>query len=308
VNSGLGVAIIGCGGAGGKIVGHYLATPLCKRVVVQDIAADRARACADRHPGAAWTTDFTAVLSDPLIHVVDVSTPNHLHAEQTTAALAAGKHVLVQKPMAPSVAQCAAMVNAAQRSQRLLGVYMSALEDPVCHDMHSLIRQGCLGRVCSVRYRLAHLNRFSKKTDRENWRASVEKTGGGSFMQLGIHGLHLLQWLLDADVCAVRAFSDNIANEKEVGGDDITHAVVQFGNQALGSIETSYCGEGHSLEIYGTHGHLLRSRGTIDFKLHIPYSGVMLKLDGTGVITDPTHGASRHCNRATVSTPASYNA
>jgi UDP-N-acetyl-2-amino-2-deoxyglucuronate dehydrogenase len=281
----LGVAVIGCGGVGGRAVGHYLAAPECSRVVAHDISEDRARRCAKKHRGAEWSTDFAAVLADPSVNVLDISTPNYLHAEQAVAALRAGKHVLVQKPMAVDVDQCEAMVAAADETRRTLGVYMSGLEEPLFRDIRALVHGGYLGRVCSARFRAAHLGRFRFRNDRENWRASLARTGGGSLIQLGIHGVNLLQWLLASEVRAVAAFSAKLVRGSEVGGDDLTHAVLEFGNGAQGTVDTSYCTEGCAVELYGTGGHVVKYDEMLRVKLDRPFAGEVLRC-GPGCDTE----------------------
>ena len=111
------VALFGCGWIQDF---HARAVVACGHevTVVANHREETARAFAERHGIERVTTDWEAVAADPSIDAVVIGTPNALHAPQAIAALSAGKHVLVEKPMATSVAECDAMIAAARRVRR----------------------------------------------------------------------------------------------------------------------------------------------------------------------------------------------
>jgi len=273
------VAIVGVGGEARLYAQDYFLTDLAGVTIVHDIDPVKAESCARKFGVPHWTTNFEEVLTGD-VDIVDVSTPNHLHASQSIAALEAGKHVLVQKPMAPTIEDCEAMVTAARRVNRKLGVYMSALNDPLNHEIKQMIRNGFFGAISSVRTRSAHRGGLFMKPKEQHWRGSLEKTGGGSFIQLAVHGLNLMQWLLGSDIVHVAAFSKNLMCQGRLEGDDVTNAVGEFANGVHATIESSYCADGGALEIYGSKGYLIRQSDEIILKSTQQFSGELLAYPG----------------------------
>ncbi len=269
------VGVVGCGGEAMLYLQDYSLTGIAEVTIVQDIDAAKAEVCARRFNIPRWTTDLQEVLGSN-VDVVDVSTPNYLHVSQTIAALEAGKHVLVQKPMAPTIDECEAMIAAARSVNRKLGVYMSALNDPLHHDIKRMVQSGFFGRISSVRTRSAHRGGMFMRPKEQHWRGSLEKTGGGSFIQLAVHGIDLIQWLLESELVRVAAFSKNLMCQDRLEGDDVTSAVGEFANGAQATMESSYCADGGALEIYGSEGYLLRHGDEITLRSTQQFSGELL--------------------------------
>ena len=183
------------------------------------------------------STQFSDVLGDDVDAVV-ISTPNHLHAGHAIAAFEAGKHVLLQKPMARTAAECDAILDAQRRSGCVLGVYMNLLDHPLFRDIRRLISDGKLGRVALFSAKLAHRGGLNWGGADRNWRASRASTGGGSFIQLSVHYQHLMRWLLGNDVIAVQAMATNFARP-HLEGDDVMLAQYRLSGGAFGDIQTS---------------------------------------------------------------------
>lgn len=273
------IGVLGCGGEAMLYLQDYFLTDIAEVTIVQDIDAAKAEKCARRFNIPRWVADLQEVLASDL-DVIDVSTPNHLHASQTIAALEAGKHVLVQKPMAPTIDECEAMIAAARSANRTLGVYMSALNDPLHHDIKRMVHNGFFGRISSVRTRSAHRGGLFMRPKGQHWRGSMEKTGGGSFIQLAVHGIDLIQWLLESELVRVAAFSKNLMCQDRLEGDDVTSAVGEFANGAEATMESSYCADGGALEIYGSEGYLLRYGDEITIRSTQQFSGELLACPG----------------------------
>jgi predicted dehydrogenase len=234
---------------------NYVNAPESEVVIVHDIDAARAKQVAEKFGVPRWTTEYADVLASDA-DMVDVSTPNHLHAEQSIAAFEAGKHVLCQKPMGRTVAECKRMIEAARRTGRTLGVIMSMLDNPAVPDLRRAIAEGYLGKIASARFRIAHQEPL-RRTDKSHWRSKRADVGGGSFIQLAIHQLNLALWLLDQNVESVIAYSDNLYCKLSIEGDDVTAAVARLDNGALMTMESGYSTTGNALEIYGTEGQIL---------------------------------------------------
>nr|CAA9238322.1 hypothetical protein AVDCRST_MAG63-1310 [uncultured Armatimonadetes bacterium] len=249
-----GIALIGCGGMAAHYRDSYTSIPGTAYRLVVDADAALARSVAKQLAVPRSSADWRDALA-PDIRIADISTPNHLHAEQATALLAAGKHVLLQKPMAPTVPECTQIVEAARASRVTAGVYMSDLEDPLVWDLREMVRGGHLGAISSVRGRYAHRGGLRAQPAVTNWRGSAEKTGGGSFIQLSLHHTNLLSWILGERIASVMAYSANRMCPN-IGGDDTTAAVCEFAGGAPGVFESAWNADGTLLEIFGSEGRV----------------------------------------------------
>ena len=152
--------------------------------------AGRARDFADRHGVARWSSDAQAVIGDPEVTAVYVATPTATHAQYAIAAAQAGKHVLVEKPMAMSAAEGRRMVEAADAAGVRLWVayYRRAL--PRFVKIRQLLEAGVIGRPLSVH------TTWRKPTDFTGWRWDPERNRGGEFYETACHTLDVLDLLL----------------------------------------------------------------------------------------------------------------
>ena len=107
---------------------------------------ESAAAAASAHPDARIVRDWRALVADPALDVIDIVAPNHLHAEMALAALAAGKHVLLEKPMATSAADCRRIVAAVERTGGLLSVGFELRLSTQWGRIKQLIDAGRIGR------------------------------------------------------------------------------------------------------------------------------------------------------------------
>lgn len=244
------IALVGCGGMAARYRSKYTQIPgACLKLLV-DANPEVAREASAELGVESWSTRFEDALK-PEIHIVDISTPNFLHASQAIAALEAGKSVLLQKPIAPTIEEGEKIVDTARRTGRQLGIYMSMHENPIYYDIKRILDNGLIGKVANVYCRGAH--RGGLKMASTSWRNSLEKTGGGAFIQLTIHQFNMVQWLINSRITRVAAFSKNRLCPN-VGGDDITNAACEFENGILGTLEASYCSSPNIVAIYGTKG------------------------------------------------------
>jgi predicted dehydrogenase len=298
-NSELGIALIGAGGMAKSYRANYTAIPGTRYRLIVDVNAELARDAASQLGAERSSSDWKEALADD-IQIVDISTPNHLHTEQSTALLAAGKHVILQKPMAPTVAECQAIVKAAEASGRTAGVYMSDLEDPVAWDLRDLIQGGYLGRISSVRARYAHRGGLNAPPNPNNWRGSAEKTGGGSFMQLSIHHTNLLSWMLNDTISSVMGYAKNLMCPN-IGGDDTTVSVAEFEKSGVLAIfDSAWNSDGSTVEIYGSEGHarMLGGQGAaVEARLNRPFKGRILEVNEVNktVVIPASEGARDQC-------------
>jgi predicted dehydrogenase len=247
-----------------------------------DVNEDEARQAAGELGAVRASTRFEDALLDDVDAVV-ISTPNHLHATHAIAAFSAGKHVLLQKPMARTAAECDAILAAQHRSGRTLGVYMNLLDHPLFRDIRRMVKEGKLGEVALFSARLAHRGGLGWGGVGRNWRASRSETGGGSFIQLGVHYQHLMRWLLDQDVVSVHAMATNFACH-QLEGDDLMLAQYRLSKGSLGEIQTSWCCLEEHVSLLGTKGSIhYRDNRVVEYTAETgAFDGEFLHVKGDG--------------------------
>ncbi len=195
------VALFGCGwiqdfhARGVRACGHEV-------VAVANHREESARAFAERHDIPRVTTDWEALARDPEVDAAVVATPNALHAPQSIALLEAGKHVLVEKPMATSVAECDAMIEAAARGGASLMVAHCWRFHPDVQAMRARIVTGELGEVVKTRGYGVHAG-----WGPSGWFTQKALAGGGALPDMGVHAIDTVRYLLGdpapGRVCAV---------------------------------------------------------------------------------------------------------
>lgn len=296
--AGLGVALVGANGMARRYHDNYGALPGVNYRLVVDVDAAAIQEVASLVGAERASTDWRDALADD-IAIVDISTPNHLHAHQAVAFLRAGKHVILQKPMAPTLAECREIVRAAQQSGTQAAVYMSDLEDAVVWDMRDLVSGGYLGAISTVRGRYAHRGGLNAKPTPTNWRGSAEKTGGGAFMQLSIHHTNLMSWILGGDAIeSVMAYSANRLSPN-IGGDDQTVAVCQFASGIQGVFESAWNAPNNAVEIFGTGGMVRMAGGqggAVEIQINKPFAGRVINVTEAGTVSHigPSGGGGKH--------------
>lgn len=254
-------SFVGCGGIADRYIGIYRDLPWVRVLSCIDTDLPRAqKAClqfeAVGKPKPLATTEYSFAL-DPDVDVVVINTPNHVHREQAIAALKAGKHVLLQKPVASTLEDARAIADAAEEAEKSSGLYMSYFDQPLMHDLGEMQRKGWFGETVHFYAKLMHTDGMLWSDERlhgkKTWRGSVKKTGGGCFIQLAVHYIHLFRWIMGADPVRVSGFT---ANMKCPGleGEDLASVVMQFESGATASIDTAWCATGEQFSVHGTRG------------------------------------------------------
>lgn len=193
------------------------------------------------------------LLADPAVDVVCICTPSGRHAAQAIAAAQAGKHVLVEKPMALSLADADAMIAACDQAGVKLGVTLQRRAEPLFQRIYNAIQARDLGDltlgVITIPY-----HRPQTYYDQADWRGTWALDGGGVLMNQGIHLVDLLVWYM-GDPVNVQARADTLHRDIKV--EDTLAATLRFANGALATITattTAAPGFPHRVEIYGTDG------------------------------------------------------
>ena len=275
------VGMWGVGAVALKYAKLYAGYPRSRLIAVYDVSGEAAAGVA-REYGARVAPTEAALLAEDIDTVV-ISTPNFLHARQTAAALAAGKHVMLQKPMTLTAAEAADLVALAQRSAPArLAVYMNSLDNQVFHDVKAMIAAGTLGRIGGINAKLANGTASRWKGTGEVWRQSKAAVGGGSFAMLAYHYINLCQWLLGEPIISVLARGKNLMSE-HIEGDDIMACIAEFRSGALGVLESAWCVTGEQFSIHGSAGSLAYiDNSHISMKASAPFEGEAIRYTTPG--------------------------
>ena len=157
-------------------------------------------------------TDYHELLADPNVDAVEVITPHHLHAEMGIAALETGKHVSMQKPMAVNVAECDALISAAERSGKLFRVFENFRYYPPLVKAKELLDSGVIGEPLSIRIKVVQGSMgegWKMPYRRMVWKFDPARSGGGRVIfDYGYHLFSIAMWLL-GDVEKVYAWITN---------------------------------------------------------------------------------------------------
>ena len=184
------VAIVGCGRIGQRRARALGADIL---VVCADVVRERADALAETSPGARSVASWREAVEQRDVNVVVVATPHHLLAQVTLAAVAAGKHVLVEKPGARSAAELGPVINAARSMGVLVRVGFNHRYHPGARKARELVDAGGVGELLYVRGRYGHGGRLGYEKE---WRADPAVSGGGELVDQGVHLIDLARWFL----------------------------------------------------------------------------------------------------------------
>ena len=228
------VAVIGCGVISELHLRCYAHNPAAKVVAVCDLLPERARAAAERAPGARWTTRAAEVFADPEVDAVSICTDHASHAALACAALAAGKHVLCEKSLARTAADLRRMLAAAAARPELVaaGVFQHRFE-PLPRVLRDLVAEGAFGRLLTASGSL-HCFRGDDYFRKDAWRGTLRGEGGSALINQSIHYFDLLLWIAGgAD--AARAFSANLGHEGVIETEDTISVALRLRNGAVGS-------------------------------------------------------------------------
>jgi predicted dehydrogenase len=231
------VAIIGTGGiSDSHIMGYLEFQDKCEIVALCDIYPEKAVQKAERFGLKAKVyNDHRALLNDGNFDLASICTPPYVHSEITINVLNAGKHVIVEKPMAPSLKECDAMLAAAQSSGKLFSVIAQNRFKTPNWNLKKMVDTGVIGKILH-----GQIDSFWWRGNNYYdlwWRGTWEKEGGGCTLNHAVHQVDLFQWMVGVPT-EVQAFFANIAHDNsEV--EDFSTTVLQYANGAIGQINAS---------------------------------------------------------------------
>lgn len=259
------IGVIACGAIGQRRhIPEAAANPDIDLVALCDINEARVKECCKRWGGKPYT-DFRKLLKHPGLDAVVVAGPNYLHAPHTLAALAAGKHVLVEKPMATTRQDARAMIAAAAKARKFLMVGQNQRLMPPHVKAKKLLDAGVIGKVLSFRTAFQHKGPEGWSLDGiGSWFFKKDQAVMGVTGDLGVHKIDLMRYLLGQEVATVSAKLATLDKRTPDGKspialDDNAYLTVTTDQGVLGSILIGWTNYGAGLEenytyVYGTGG------------------------------------------------------
>jgi UDP-N-acetyl-2-amino-2-deoxyglucuronate dehydrogenase len=253
-------AFVGCG-AIAQVHWRGIRThvPRLKVTATVDIDPSRASAMAEMTGGRAFTSLEDALDSGDF-EAVDIMLPPHLHEEAAILAFRAGKHVVLEKPMATTLDSCERILAAARKAGTVFMIAEQAQYWPDAVKVQQLIHEGAIGEIITARAM------FSEKVEKQwgdrPWRYSAEITGGGICFDGGLHRIRPLRmWLGEVDeVIATLGYPF-----EQMEGESLAHALFRFKSGTIASygavINDAVDGVGEAFSVMGTDGTIVIEQG-----------------------------------------------
>lgn len=233
----IGVGVIGAGHA--AWIGHlpwYWENSHVEILAISDVIEDNAVQAARRWGVEAWYKDYHELLARDDIMAVSICAPTWTHKEIAVAAAHAGKHILCEKPMARTVEECDAMIEAARQAGVKLAIGFSKRYNPGFERIKQIIDDGLIGKP----YHLdIHWNLYFPPGSQESKSFSEDRrVGGGVLLDNSIHYIDTFRWWLDTEVDTVFAEISKVVPER-VFEDEAT-AILRFENGATGLLDMGF--------------------------------------------------------------------
>ncbi|MGH7791221.1 MAG: Gfo/Idh/MocA family protein [Thermodesulfobacteriota bacterium] len=265
------IGVIGCGWAGATL--HLPALQSlhdAKVVALADIDQERLKQVGDKFHIKNRHADFRNLIENEEVEVVAVCVPASSHAEIALAALDAGKHVFIEKPLALSIEEIDLLMEKAKGSTCKTTVGFNLRSHRLVREARKMIREGSLGKIESIR--TAWTSDVRHYRNMPEWRNKREM-GGGTLIEIAIHHFDLWRFLLGSEVEEVFVMSCSLEWD-----DDISTVNARMANGAIASsVFSELTGNSNEIEIHGRNGRLLISCYDFDGLEFLP----ILTMQGT---------------------------
>lgn len=248
-------AIVGFGHIGRRHAEHIMNNPETQLVAICDTDTD----IVDQLPNKeiSYYPKIEDLLSATTADVICICTPNYLHCEQTVAALAAGKHAVVEKPMAMSTDECDRMIAAAAQSGKIIFAVKQNRYNPPVAAVKELIRSGRLGKIFMMQVN-CFWNRSEQYYAQSEWRGKKDKDGGCLFTQFS-HFIDILYYL-NGGIKEASGTLHNFAHQDNTEFEDSGSFILKAANGAIINFNFSTCAFEKNMEGSIT---LLAENGTL---------------------------------------------
>ena len=229
---------------------------------VADNYVEFAQKFAEKH-GVKVYTNYQEMLADKDIDVVCICTPSCFHAQNAIEAMRAGKHVVLEKPMALSTECADEVIKVSQETGKFVTVICQLRFSADVQLVKKLVNDGSFGRItlCDLYMKYYRSEAYYESS---SWKGTLKYDGGGALMNQGIHGIDLLQYMV-GDIKDIQGKIRTLSHKIEV--EDTAVAMIEFENGALGVIEGSTCaypGFERKIEIHGDRGYVILVENNIE--------------------------------------------
>ncbi len=259
----LGFGIVGTGYIAKTHLDALRTLPDVKVVAVADLDTERGEAFRMGYDIPKFYPSHTAMLADPAVQAIVIGIPNCFHARVAMDALAAGKHVICEKPLALTLEDAEAMIALAKKNGLVLGYAEELCYVPKFVRAKELMESGGLGKPYLLRQCEKHAGPYSP------WFWKEEQAGGGILMDMGCHSLECIRWMVGKQkVRWVQAHMGTYLHGAITKEEDFVHILMEFEDGTIGQAEASWALKGgmdSTLEVFGTEGvvyaDLLKGQG-----------------------------------------------
>lgn len=252
-----GLALIGCGLWGSVHARAFAASQSARLVTTCDVDEGRAARFAKEYRAERHSTSWEDVLKDPEIDAISVATPDFAHGDIVRAAIVAGKDVLVEKPMATTVAECREIV-AAQKAQgiKLMVDFHNRWNLPFVH-LRRMVESGELGALVMMNLRLN--DTLFVPTKMLSWAA---KSSSAQF--LGSHLVDLVRWLSGAEVRRVYAVSrSGVLKDRGIDTPDFFQSTLELSNGGTAVLENCWIVNENAPNVFDLQGEFIGTKGSV---------------------------------------------
>ncbi len=231
---------------------YHRFVPEAEVVAVYARNKEKAKAFAEKHQIPAWYDDLDEIIEQSGCEVVDICLPNYLHYSATLKAAAAGKHIIIEKPLAITIEEADAMIASCKQA----GVKLMYAEElcfaPKYERVRQMVKEGAIGDIYMLKQAEKHSGPHS------DWFYDIELSGGGVLMDMGCHAIAWFRWMLNnAIVKSVYASMSTVLHKDRTKGEDNSVVIVEFENGVTAVAENSWAKHGgmdDKSEVYGTGG------------------------------------------------------
>jgi len=217
------IAVVGCGYWGPNLLRNFRSLTKCNVKTICDLNADRLNHMKELHPEIRTTTEFKEVVQDPKIDAVAIATPVFCHFDMAKQCLLAGKHVLVEKPMASSVEECNILNNIAVQRGLTLMVGHTFVYSPHVRKIKEIIQSGELGNILYISSRRLNLGLFQKDIN-VAW-------------DLAPHDVSIILYICEEGPISVNCQGKAHLTEEI---EDVTNMTLNFSNGGFATIQSSW--------------------------------------------------------------------
>lgn len=217
------VAVVGCGYWGPNLIRNFRSLPDCQLTDLCDVSMSRLQHLKAIYPDVTTHVSFDEMLSERDLDAIVIATPVHLHHKLAMQCLNAGKHVMIEKPMASSVAQCEEMAAAAKKHKVTLMVGHTFLYSPHVRKIKEIIKAGDIGEILYITSRRLNLGLFQKDIN--------------VVWDLAPHDISIIQYLMEEMPASVNCQGN--ANVTK-GIEDIGNMTLMFASGRYATIQTSW--------------------------------------------------------------------